>query len=84
MTATTPDELPTTIKMWRTVGADEVLKLDLPAGYYEIVLVRTTPKPLAVHPNFPPGFWERVTIDDPAFKRYPIGEPRDIPPLDAE
>lgn len=81
----TPDDRPTTIKTSATVGDDCVLKLDVAPGYYEVFLVRTAPKAFAPHPDWPPGFWDNLeTIDDPAFKRYPLGPPRIPPALDAE
>jgi hypothetical protein len=80
----TTDDRPTTIKTWMTVGEDGVLKLDVAPGYYEVLLVRTnTPPQLPPHPSWPPDFWERVTITDPAFRRYRQDDPPDTPPLDA-
>lgn len=85
------------IRLSAKAADDGVLRLAVPVGAaggeFEVAVV-VAPKPPAgaTKPKtpeelgWPPGFFENMfgSITDEAFRRYPSGPAKPIPPLDAE
>ncbi len=62
----------TTIKVRATVGENGILKLDVPAGEYDVVATPASADAIPyIHPDWPPGYFTDVigVVDDPSFMR---------------
>jgi len=77
------------MKVAEIVRADGAQLVKLPEGFQlegDIVSIRRQGKAIVLEPvkpaTWPPGFFEQIRIDDPAFARPPQGQVPPAPRLD--
>jgi antitoxin VapB len=77
------------MKVAEIVQADGAQLVKLPEGFQlegDIVSIRRQGKAIVLEPvkpaTWPPGFFEQIHIDDPAFARPPQGQVPPAPRLD--